>query len=550
MKCIYWLFLGVGLAACNSVTTKKNIKNDYPIIPQPNALTITDGAFILSDKSTILYHPRLESEANYLSDLLTGIHIDTYPATKQGEPSVNTIQLSIDEAVEHKEAYSLSITEERIMIKAATPTGIFYGIQSLRQLLPETNTKKLSIPTCRISDIPRYPYRGMHLDVSRHFFPIDSIKEYIDMLALHKLNKFHWHLTDDQGWRIEIKKYPRLTEVGGYRAGTAIGRAGSRNAPYTYDSVRYGGYYTQQEIRELVDYAKKRHITVIPEIELPGHSRAALAAYPEYGNTSGPFSVARRWGIFEQVYAPTEETFSFLEDILVEVMDLFPGKYIHIGGDEVLKKEWEESSYAQQLIKDQHLQDEEGLQSYFIQRIEKFLNEHGRSIIGWDEILEGGLAPNATVMSWRGEAGGIAAARQGHPVIMTPGAYCYFDYYQVDPTLHPAEPVNGSDRFTSIEKVYYYNPTPDTLNTQEANYILGAQANVWTEYMPTWKRVQFQVLPRMAALAEVVWTQPAKKDWSDFHSRLQALIARYDQLGYHYADYIVNQTDSLAVKNP
>jgi hexosaminidase len=356
------------------------------------------------------------------------------------------------------------------------------------------------------------------------------------------MNTFHWHLTEDQGWRIEIKKYPKLTEIGGVRKGTAIGLAGTRNAPYTYDTIPYGGFYTQEEIKEVVAYAKQRHITIIPEIELPGHSLAALAAYPQFGNdTTSSYEVAKRWGIFKEVYAPTEETFQFLEDVLTEVMTLFPSQYIHIGGDEVLKEEWKNSKYAQTLIKREGLKDEHELQSYFIRRIEKFLNKNGRNIIGWDEILEGGLAPNATVMSWRGVEGGIAAAKQHHSVIMTPGTHCYFDYYHVPEDQQQHEPLTGSKRHTTVEKVYHYEPTPTELSIEEQQYILGAQGNVWTEYMPTWDIVEYKVLPRMTALSEVVWTAKEKKDWTNFHQRLQHISKRYDELGHNYAKHQIDQ---------
>jgi hexosaminidase len=381
----------------------------------------------------------------------------------------------------------------------------------------------------------------MHLDVGRHFFPVASVKKYIDLIAMHKMNTFHWHLTEDQGWRIEIKKYPKLTEVGGFRKGTAIGLAGTRNAPYTYDDVEYGGFYTQEEIKEVVAYAGARHITVIPEIELPGHSSAALAAYPQFGNTKGPYEVAKRWGIFNETFAPTEETFAFLEDILSEVMELFPSKFIHIGGDEVLKKEWEESAYAQEVIKREGLKDEHELQSYFIRRIEKFLNANDRNIIGWDEILEGGIAPNATIMSWRGIQGGIAAAKQHHKVIMTPGTHCYFDYYQVGGEQQKKEALTGSKRYTTVEKVYSFEPTPSELTPEEGKYILGAQGNVWTEYMPTWDLVEYNVLPRMTALSEVVWSSKKNRDWEDFHKRLQHIVKRYDALGYNYAKHSIDK---------
>jgi len=452
----------------------------------------------------------------------------------------------LDPDIDAPEGYTLSVSYDAIVISGKTAAGVFYGIQSLRQLLPSvieaTNTTidELTIPAVAIQDNPQYAYRGMHLDVGRHFFPIADIKKYIDAIALHKMNTFHWHLTEDQGWRIEIKKYPRLTEIGGFRKATAIGLAGTRNAPYTYNDIPYGGFYTQEEIKEVVAYAAARHITIIPEIELPGHSLAALAAYPQFGNTKGPYEVAKRWGIFKEIYAPTEETFTFLEDVLKEVMMLFPSTYIHIGGDEVLKDEWKKSAYAQEVIKREGLKNEHELQSYFIRRIEKFLNENGRTIIGWDEILEGGLAPNATVMSWRGVEGGIAAAKQHHPVIMTPGTHCYFDYYQVGEKDQDKEPLTGSKRHTSVEKVYSYEPTPESLTEKESSYILGAQGNVWTEYMPTWDLVEYNVLPRMTALSEVVWSSKKNRDWEDFHKRLQHIAKRYEALDYNYAKHAID----------
>ncbi|MDB4285771.1 beta-N-acetylhexosaminidase [bacterium] len=518
---------------------------DYQIIPKPEKVMMSKGRFLVGPNTNIICVPGLAQEAEYLSDLFSTVSeipvvID---ATERIE---NNITLKLDSTIEHGEGYRLSVQYDAVVISGKTAAGVFYGIQSLRQLLPpevessENDIVSLTIPAVEIIDKPRYGYRGMHLDVGRHFFPAASVKKYIDLIAMHKMNTFHWHLTEDQGWRIEIKKYPRLTEVGGVRKGTAIGLAGTRNAPYTYDDVPYGGFYTQEEVKEVVAYAAARHITVIPEIELPGHSSAALAAYPQFGNTKGPYEVAKRWGIFTEIYAPTEGTFGFLEDVLTEVMALFPSKFIHIGGDEALKKEWEESAYAQEVIKREGLKDEHELQSYFIRRIEKFLNANGRNIIGWDEILEGGLAPNATVMSWRGVEGGIAAAKQHHTVIMTPGTHCYFDYYQVGEEGQKKEPLTGSKRHTSVEKVYSYEPTPSELTEEEGKYILGAQGNVWTEYMPTWERVEYKVLPRMTALSEVVWSTREAKEWEDFHTRLQYMAKRYDALGYNYAKHSID----------
>jgi hexosaminidase len=547
MKNLIVLISLVCLFSCsNKYQDVENSIDDYPIIPKPENLTMAKGRFLISSNTKIISDPGLSQEDQYLSEML-GEALGTKPLVDQTATAKNNITLQLDPSIENPEGYTLTITYDAVVISGKAAAGVFYGIQSLRQLLPvsiETSDhelKELTLPAVVISDSPRYGYRGMHLDVGRHFFGVSSIKKYLDLIAMHKMNTFHWHLTEDQGWRIEIKKYPKLTEVGGFRKGTAIGLAGTRNAPYTYDTIPYGGFYTQEEIKEVVAYAAERHITVIPEIELPGHSLAALAAYPQFGNSKGPYEVAKRWGIFTEIYAPTEETFGFLEDVLTEVMALFPSKFIHIGGDEVLKKEWEESAYAQEVIKREGLKDAHELQSYFVQRIEKFLNKNGRNMIGWDEILEGGLAPNATVMSWRGIEGGIAAAKQHHNVIMTPGTHCYYDYYQAPEDQRIDEPITGSKRHTTVEKVYAYEPIPEGLSPEEAGYILGAQGNVWTEYMPTWDRVEYKVLPRMTALSEVVWSQKEARNWDDFHNRLQHIVKRYDVLGYNYAKYSIDQ---------
>jgi hexosaminidase len=546
MRSIIFIALSVLVLSCsNKYQEVLNSENDYQIIPKPKELTITKGRFLLSSNTVIINSANLNQEAKYLADMLNSISGIKITLKSSGSKNTN-IKLKIDNSIKNNEGYKLSIKYNAIVISGKTNIGVFYGIQTLRQLLPAeienigNEISELTIPAVKIIDSPRYKYRGMHLDVGRHFFSVAFIKKYLDLIAMHKMNSFHWHLTEDQGWRIEIKKYPKLTEIGGFRKGTAIGLAGTKNAPYIYDDVPYGGFYTQEEIKDIVAYAKARHITVIPEIELPGHSSAALAAYPQFGNTKGPYEVAKRWGIFNETFAPTEETFSFLEDILREVMELFPSKFIHIGGDEVLKKEWKESSYAQKVIKREKLKNENELQSYFIRRIEKFLNANNRKIIGWDEILEGGIAPNATVMSWRGVEGGIAAAKQHHTVIMTPGTHCYFDYYQVGKEGQKKEALTGSKRYTTVEKVYSYEPTPSELSAEERKYILGAQGNVWTEYMPTWNLVEYNVLPRMTALSEVVWSTKKNRNWEDFHKRLKHIVKRYDALGYNYAKHSIN----------
>lgn len=454
-------------------------------------------------------------------------------------PADTVISLTLSKAVAHPEGYHLTVDSTGVFIEASTEAGLFYGIQTLRQLLPPEATHtdpslaprdtEWKIPFVVIKDSPRFQYRGMHLDVARHFFPVDFIKRYIDLLALHKMNRFHWHLTDDQGWRIEIKKYPKLTEAGAWRDSTLIKNYGSG----VYDHIPYGGYYTQKEVKEIVDYAKSKYVTVIPEIEMPGHSSAALAAYPEYGCFDKEYQVQSTWGVFEDVYCPKEETFAFLQDVLDEVIELFPSKYIHIGGDEAPKKQWKESEISREVIRREGLKDEYELQSYFIRRIEQYLNSRGRQIIGWDEILEGGLAPGATVMSWRGEAGGIEAARMGHDVIMTPGGTNYFDHYQADPSSEPIA-IGG---YTTLEQVYAYEPVPKELNEEEQHFVLGAQGNVWTEYMHTPDKVEYMAYPRAIALSEVLWSDPENKDWLNFWARLQLHFKRLDILKVNYAPH-------------
>ena len=521
------------MAACGEEAPR----NLTGVIPQPTATTVQ----LLDPPVTLPPHVRVEGPAALANEVAycRGITVGT-GSESTGDVAVT---LALDTAIAHPEGYVLRVLPQGVHIAGSTPAGVFYGVQTLRQLLPAGVEdggglrEPVTLPAAEVVDHPRFPYRGMHLDVSRHFFPVDSVKAYIEMLAMHKLNRFHWHLTDDQGWRIEIKAYPRLTDVGSVRAGTAIGRAGTRDAPYAYDGRPYGGYYTQDDVREVVAFAKTRHVTIVPEIELPGHASAAMAAYPGLGGGGGTYAVQRDWGVFPEVFAPTEGTFAFLEDVLDEVIALFPGEYVHIGGDEVMKDAWRASGPTQAFMRREGLADEDALQSYFVQRVERHVNSRGRRIIGWDEILEGGLAADATVMSWRGTEGGIAAARLGHDVIMTPGTHLYFDYYQSDSTRRATDPVNGSDRYTTVEKVYGYEPIPEELTAAEARHILGAQANVWTEYMPTFRRVQHQTLPRMTALSEVVWSAPERRDWADFRGRLQGMRARWEVLGWAYAPY-------------
>ncbi len=510
------------------------------IIPQPVSIGESSGSFELNDSLLILTSSdELSGLGEYLSDLLFVTNWKGYPVkTFKTSPEKNSIILSLDKSGEYSndEAYSLTVSENGVIIKAPHSSGLFYGIQTLRQLLPvqieHTDPSMISryqkwvVPGVEIVDYPRFQYRGLHLDVARHFFPVEFVKRYIDLLATFKMNRFHWHLTEDQGWRIEIKKYPRLTEIGAWRDSTLIGNYGSGK----YDGILHGGFYTQEEIKEVVQYAADRQVTIIPEIEMPGHSSAALAAYPELGCFDKEYHVTSTWGVFEDIYCPKEETFDFLEDVLDEVIELFPGTYIHIGGDEAPKKQWEESPIAQEVIKREGLKDEHELQSYFIHRIEKYLNSKGRQIIGWDEILEGGLAPQATVMSWRGEAGGIEAAKMGHDVIMTPGDTNYLDHYQ---DKWEEEPI-AIGGLTTLEDVFNYEPIPDTLTAEEAKYVLGAQGNVWTEYMHTPSKVEYMAYPRAIALSEVLWSPVQHKNWDDFLARIQSVFTRLDIMGVNY----------------
>jgi hexosaminidase len=526
------------------------------IIPTPVNYQSGRDSFVLSSKTAIVLSDAGESNtANFLNDYLKKFYGFRLPVKKKGQPGGNQISLATNKfikAPENEEKYSLNVSANNITIKGDSYKGTFLGMQSLIQLLPPQKSKTLSIAGVSIEDYPRFPYRGMHLDVARHFFPVEFVKRYIDFIALHKMNTFHWHLTEDQGWRIEIKKYPKLTSVGALRNGTITGRhPGNGN-----DSLQYGGFYTQAQIKEIVQYAADRFITVIPEIEMPGHSSAAIAAYPQLscfpeesvkilpkvkwsGSQEGK-QVQQSWGIYEDVYCPTEYTFNFLQDVLDEVITLFPSKYIHIGGDESPKESWKRSTFAQQLIKEKGLKDEHELQSYFINRIEKYLNSKGRQIIGWDEILEGGLAPNATVMSWRGEQGGIEAAKQKHAVIMTPGAYVYLDHAESD--KEDSVTIGG---LTTLEKVYSYEPIPKELTPEDAKYILGAQGNVWTEYMKNSRKVEYMIFPRMSALSEVLWTPKDKKNWADFERRMSAQFQRYSLWDINYNKAYLQQKTSL-----
>lgn len=511
------------LAACDQGPT-------HSIVPVPQQIVMGDGSFTLDPDVTVHFDDPSDDGARSVFDVWAAPYRESGALTLDAAAD-GAFRVGVDgEGV--PESYRLVVTRDGIDLAAADHAGLLYGLQTLSQLMPpdsETGgTAPLILPATEIEDAPRFAYRGMHLDVARHFFPPEFIKHYIDLLARYKINRFHWHLTEDQGWRIEIDRYPLLTEISAYRDQTQIGHGRDE---FNGDGIRYGGFYTKEEIRDIVAYAEARHVTIIPEIEMPGHAQAALAAYPELACTEGPFEVAMTWGVFEDIYCPYEETFEFLENVLAEVIELFPGEYIHIGGDEAPKARWEESPYVRDLMVREGFNDVEQVQGFFIRRIESFLNENGKRLIGWDEILEGGLPPNATVMSWRGTIGGIEASRRGHDVVMTPYSHLYFDYYQSED--QDAEPfaIGG---FLPLDTVYSYEPVPSQLRDRDKERIIGAQANVWTEYMKTPEHVEYMLMPRMLALAEIVWSPAEAKDFQNFLKRIEWHLARLDALGVNY----------------
>lgn len=512
------------------------------IIPIPSTETVSNGQFVLNNSTGISYDNGFKVSARFLKSFIED-------GSSIGLQENNRISFIKDSTINNLEGYKLIISPNKIEIKANSDQGAFYAVQSLRQLLPpefENGSyakNEVSLPCVSIEDEPRFKYRGMHLDVGRHMFPVDFIKKYIDAIAMLKMNTFHWHLTEDQGWRIEIKKYPKLQEVAAYRNETLIGHYSDQ--PQHYDGKRYGGYYTQEEIKDVVAYAQQKFVTIIPEIEMPGHSQAAIAAYPELGCTGNQVEVAKTWGVFDEIYCTKDETFEFLQNVLDEVMELFPSTFIHIGGDEAPKTNWKTCKVCQKRIKDEGLKDEHQLQSYFISRIEKYLNSKERQIIGWDEILEGGLAPNATVMSWRGTQGAIDAAKQHHNVVMTPGSHCYFDYYQSESDDEPLA-IGG---FLPLEKVYSFNPIPDELTQEESKYILGAQANVWTEYMPDSKQVEYMVFPRIFAMSELDWSKPENKNYENFIRRVENFLPRLKALDINFANHLYEIEGNLISEN-
>lgn len=528
---------------CSCSSGEKTVAN-YQVIPVPQEIVMSAGGeFTLGGGVKIIYpegNEAMQRNAQYLAGYLKKATGKTYQ-TEAGTEGKGNILLQLAANAEEPESYQLKVNGDGIVISGASEAGVFYGIQTLRKSIPVVENSTPVLAEVEIKDAPRFDYRGAHFDVSRHFFTVEEVKSFIDMMVLHNMNRLHWHITDDQGWRIEIKKYPKLTEIGSQRKETVIGRNSGE-----YDGKPYGGFYTQEQAKEIVAYAAERYITVIPEIDLPGHMQAALAAYPHLGCTGGPYDVWTIWGVSDNVLcAGNDEVLTFIDDVLTEIIDIFPSEYIHIGGDECPKVKWQSCPKCQARIKalgiksDKKHSKEEYLQSFIINHGEKFLNAHGRQMIGWDETLEGGLAPNATVMSWRGESGGIEAAKQHHDVIMTPNTYLYFDYYQSKDTDNEPLAIGG---YLPLERVYSYEPMPRSLTPEEQKYIVGVQANHWTEYIPTLSQLQYMALPRWAALCEIQWSEQGKKDYQNFLNRLPQLIRLYQAEGYNYGKHVFDVT--------
>ncbi len=536
MKCackifLFSLFFAV-LISCNSEIHYEEVP--IHIIPEPLQIEYTEAKKNSESAVLQLDKRKLKLETGTPNSL--SVHQLTAWFNQVGINSSNSntavgLIFHLDQNKSQNEHW-ISITDQEIQIKGGSEEALYHGFQSLMQIFETSEERYIAIPLAEIFDRPRFSYRGMHLDVCRHFFDTEFIKKYIDLLAYHKFNSFHWHLTEDQGWRIEIKKYPKLAEIAAYRDETLIGHYSDQ--PHTFDNKPYGGYYSHDDIKQVVKYASDRYITIVPEIEMPGHAQAALAAYPELSCDTAEYKVMTKWGISENVFCPTETTFTFLENVIDEVVDLFPGPYIHVGGDECPKTAWKNSEFCQNLITELNLGDEHGLQSYFIRRMEKYINSKGKKIIGWDEILEGGLAPNATVMSWRGEKGGIEAASENHDVIMTPTSNCYFDYYQSE---DPEEPL-AIGGYLPLKDVYNYEPIPKELPKDKHNYILGTQGNVWTEYIPTEDHLEYMAYPRACAMAEVNWSAKEKRDYQSFTKRLETHFERLERRDVNFANHL------------
>lgn len=514
-------------------------KNTYSIIPSPKYEQAKKGFFIINEDTKFILpenNKRLYQAINPLLKQLKRSKDNAIEITKDfSSNEKNRIICKLNKNIKNNEGYVLDIKKNGIVVEASTANGIFYAMQSLRQLLPpeieNIHQKNIewSIPCGIIKDEPEFSYRGFMLDVGRHYMPVDFIKKSIEMAAFHKFNKFHWHLTEDQGWRIEIKKYPKLTAVGGYRNMTLKNHL--KDSVYQWDTHRYGGFYTQEEVKEIVKFAHENFIEVIPEIEMPGHALAALAAYPEYSCSGGPFEVGTKWGVFEDIYCTREETFKFLENILDEVIALFPSNEIHIGGDEAPRTRWERCHKCQERIKELNLKNEAELQTYFINRIGKYLNSKGKKIIGWDEVIEGGIPDKATVMIWKNDKWADEATRQGHEVILTPSSSYYLNVPQGDIKKEPMGPL----RTITLKQTYNYMPIKSTYSSRQKELVRGVQANLWTEYIATPEHVEYMVFPRLAAVAETAWRNPEKKNFEDFYLKLKKLLVRYDIMGINYS---------------
>ncbi len=556
-RILYSLLLFALLVVFSSCSQGNKRETNISIIPKPNNIEVESGSFKFANKIVLvtkLNSEKINNAINYFTGKMERVgNFEISKSSKLPTEEESVIVISQNKNI-GEEAYNLTVTDKQIEIEVESGAGLFYAFQTILQLLPPqvyTNSREdnidFIIPCVIIEDAPAYKWRGFMLDVSRHFFSKEYIFDVLDYLAIHKINTFHWHLVDDQGWRIEIKKYPKLTEIGAWRADREDQPWNSDREPQRKgEKATYGGFYTQEDIKEVVEYAKKRFITVVPEIEMPGHNISALAAYPQYSCTGEHSTVppGSIWGDRKIYCAGNDETFEFLQNILSEVMEIFPGKYIHIGGDEAKKDAWKVCKKCQARIKKEGLPNVEALQGYFIKRIEKFINSKGKTLIGWDEILEGGLSPNATVMSWRGLDGGITSARDGHDVVFSPVDYCYFDYYQGNPKYEPV----AYNKFLPMKKVYSFDPSlKDSLTKEEQNHVLGVQANLWTEYVPTEAQAEYMMFPRLAALSEVAWTKRENKEWNDFSKRLEKQFLRYNSLELNYSKSAYNVTANYKV---
>lgn len=528
----------LSMLVCAAAMPNTAPAGDVSIIPAPVRLERGAGEFSLNGETRILFqegNAGAEKTAQFLAEALrpaTGLALPVTPSAVSAE---NAVFLAVAETGLGPEGYRLESTEKGAVITASAAPGLFYGAQTLRQLLPvevfsasAASGVKWVVPAVTVEDKPRFGWRGMLVDVARHFMPLEALRRMVDVAAMHKMNRIHLHLTDDQGWRVEIKKYPKLTGVGAWRAETVVGHASKK--PWKFDGKPHGGFYTQDELRALVAYAADRHVTLLPEIEMPGHAQAAIAAYPELGNVDEPLPVHTSWGVNENIFNVEEGTILFLQDVLAEVIDIFPSEYIHIGGDEAVKDQWEKSPAVQKRMAELGIADEAKMQSWFIARMNEFLKGKGRKLIGWDEILEGGLGRDATVMAWRGIDRAVEAARAGNDVVMAPTAYTYLDYYQAKPKKEPL----GIGGYLPLEKVYSFEPLPEELDSESLSHILGTQCQLWAEYIPTPEHLQYMAFPRACALAEVAWSPRGEKDFTDFTGRLKTHLGRLDGMGVRY----------------